>query len=189
MIAEARAILRMSAKNWTDIVVSVMAVAAFVVAVGSFRVSSRALRLSEQQEQRKQPRLFPRLLDSHFESMAEGGRVYSFWLSVGNPTDSDNAIAQIEMHLRYLIDGDVSMTVKLPPSSLGIRDPTNDHPRLITPARIAAHDTASGWCNFVVKPGILSGRTIDGYQIVLTDSHQAETSVDALVVSEKRHAI
>jgi hypothetical protein len=180
--------LRMSAKDLTDIVVAVMAVAAFIVSVGSFRVSSRALRLSEQQEQRKQPRLVPRLLDSHFESLSEGGRVYSFSLSVGNPTDSDNAIAQIEMHLRYLIDGDVSMTVKLPPS-VGVCVPKNDHPRLITPFRIAAHDTASGWCDFILKPSFLSGRRIDGYQIVLTDSHQAETSVDALVVSEKRHAV
>jgi hypothetical protein len=78
MIAEAQAILKMSAKDWTDIVVAVMAVAAFIVAVGSFRVSSRALHLSEQQEQRKQPRLVPRLLNSHFESLTEGGRVYSF---------------------------------------------------------------------------------------------------------------
>lgn len=179
----------MSAKDWTDIVVAVMAVAAFIVAVGSFRVSSRALRLSEQQDQRKQPRLFSRLLDSHFENLAEGGRVYSFWLSVGNPTDSDNAIAQIEMHLRYLIEGDVAMTVKLPALPVSICAPMNDHPRLIMPSRIAAHDIASGWCDFVIKPGILSGRRIEGYQIVLTDSHQAETSVDALVVSEKRHAI
>jgi hypothetical protein len=188
MIAEAQAILRVSAKDWTDIVVAVTAVAALIVALRSFGVASRALRLSEKQEQRKQPRLVPRLLDSHFENLTEGGRVYSFSLSVGNPTDSDNAIAQIEMHLRYLIDGDVSMTVKLPPS-VGICARANDHPRLITPSRIAAHDTVSGWCDFVVKPGILSGRTIDGYQIVLTDSHQAERSVDALVVSERRHAI
>jgi hypothetical protein len=188
MIVEAQAILRMSAKDWTDIVVAVMAVAAFIVAIGSFRMSSRALRLSERQEQRKQPRLVPRLLDSHFESLSEGGRAYSFSLSVANPTDSDNAIAQIEMHLRYLIDGDVSMTVKLPPS-VGISVPKQDYPRLIAPSRIAAHDTASGWCDFVLKPGILNGHRIDGYQIVLTDSHQVETSVDALVVSEKRHAV
>lgn len=187
-MGEAQAILKVSAKDRTDIVVAVMAIAAFVVSIGSFRVSSRALRLSEQQEQRKQPRLVPRLLDSHFESLAEGGRVYSFSLSVGNPTDSDNAIAQIEMHLRYFIDGDVAMTVKLPPL-VGIYVSASDHPRLTTPSRIAAHDTASGWCDFVLKPGILSGRPIDGYQIVLTDSHQAETSVDALVVSEKRHAV
>jgi hypothetical protein len=113
----------------------------------------------------------------------------SFSLSVGNPTDSDNAIAQIEMHLRYLIEDAALMTVKLPPS-VGTCDPAKDSRRwLTTPARVAAHDTVSGWCDFVVKPGILNGRPIDGYQIVLTDSHQAETSVDALVVSEKRHAV
>jgi hypothetical protein len=189
MIADAQAILRMSAKDWTNIVVAVMAVAAFIVSIGSFMVSSRALRLSEQQEQRKQPRLVPRLLDSHFENLPEGGRVYSFSLSVGNPTDSDNAIAQIEMHLRYLIEDAASMTVKLPPS-VGICDPTKvSRRRLTTPSPVAAHDTVSGWCDFVVKPGILSGRPIDGYQIVLTDSHQSETSVDALVVSEKHHAV
>ncbi len=189
MIANVLAILQMSVKDWADAVVAVMAVAAFIVAVGSYRVSSRALRLSEQQEQRKRPRLFPRLLDSHFENLTEGGRVYSFWLSVANPTDSDNAIAQIEMHLRYLIDDDVSITVKLPPSSVRVCASMGDRPRLIAPSRIAAHDTASGWYDFVIKPAMLSGRTIEGYQIVLTDSHQAEASVDALVVSEKRHDI
>jgi hypothetical protein len=189
MIAEAQNILRMSAKDWTDIVVAITAVTALFVALRSLGVSSRALRLSEKQEQRKQPRLVPMLLDSHFENMTEGGRVYSFSLSIGNPTDSDNAIARIEMHLHYLIDGDASMTVKLPPSSVGICDSANDLSRLTTPSRIAAHDTISGWCDFVVKPGILSGRTIDGYQIVLTDSHQANTSVDAFVVSEKRHVV
>jgi hypothetical protein len=189
MIAKAKAILQMSDKDWTDNVAAVMAVAAVIISVGSLWVSSRALRLSEQQEKRKQPRIFPALLDSHFENLTEGGRVYSFLLSVRNPTDSDNAIAQIEMHLRYLIDGYMSMTVKLPLSSGGIRAPMNDQRRLITPSRVAAHDTVSGWCDFIVKPGILSGRMIEGHQIVLTDSHQAETSVDALVVSEKRHAI
>ncbi len=189
MIAEAQAILRASAKDWTDVVVAVTAVAALIVALRSLGVSSRALRLSEKQEQRKQPRLVPKLLDSHFENLTEGGRVYSFLLSVANPTDSDNAIAQIEMHLRYVIEGDVSMIVKLPTSPIGICDRANDHPRLTTPSRIAAHDTASGWCDFVIKPGILSGRAIEGYQIVLTDSHQAERSIDALVVSEKRRAV
>jgi hypothetical protein len=190
MIAEAQAILRTSAKDWTDVVVAVAAVAALIVALISLKVSSRALRLSEKQEQRKQPRLVPSLLESHFANLTEGGRVYSFSLSVVNPTDSDNAIAQIEMHLRYLIDGDVSMTVKLPLSSVDICYPAaTDHPRLMTPSRIAAHDTAFGWCDFVVKPGILSGRTIEGYQIVLTDSHQAETSIEPLVVSEKRHVV
>lgn len=81
------------------------------------------------------------------------------------------------------------MTVKLPPSG-GNRDLTKDNRRCLTPpVRVAAHDTVSGWCDFVVKSGILSGRPIDGYQIVLTDSHQAEKSVDALVISEKRHAV
>lgn len=185
MSAEAQAMLRMSAKTWTDVVVALMAVAAFIVSVGSFRVSSRALRLSEQQEQRKQPRLVPRLLDSHFESLSDGGRTYSFSLSVANPTDSDNAVAQIEMHLRYLIGDGASMTVKLP----ACHPPDDCRGRLTTPSRVAAHDTVSGWCDFRLKPDFLSGRTIDSYRIILTDSHQTETSVDALVVSEKRHAV
>ena len=179
----------MAANDWASIVAAGTAIAAFVVACMSFRISSRALRLSEKQERRKEPRLAPRLLDSYFENLAEGDRVYSFSLSVGNPTDADNAIAQIEMHLRYFIDGAVSMTVKLP-LSVVVGNTANDAlPRLLAPSRIAAHDTVSGWCDFVVKPGILSGHIIDGYQIVLTDSHQAETAVDALVVSEKRHAV
>jgi hypothetical protein len=115
-------------------------------------------------------------------------KVYSFLLSVRNPSDSDNAIAQIEMRLRYLIDGATSITVKLP--SVRMSDPPNsERARFATPSRVAAHDTVSGWCDFIVKADILSGRVIDGYQVVLTDSHQAEATVDALVVSEKRRVV
>ena len=93
------------------------------------------------------------------------------------------------MHLRYLIDGGISMTIKLPLSLNSNCAQATFPPRLIVPSRIGAHDTASGWCDFVVKPGILSGHAINGYQIVLTDSQQTETSVDALVVSEKRTVV
>ena len=176
------------AKSWTDIVVAGMAVAAFIVSVGSFKVSLQALRLSQRQDDRKQPKLSLSLLDSYFESLPETGRLYSFLLSLGNPTDSDNAVAQIEMHLSYVIEDNILMTVKLPPSLADFDSYTNNHPRLRTPFRITAHDTASGWCNFLIAPGVLGGRRVESYQIVVTDSHLAETSVDAFVVSEKRHA-
>lgn len=189
MITEAQAILPMSAKDWTDIVVAVAAIAALIVSARSFSVSARALRLSELQEQRKQPRLVPRLLDSYYKSLCEGVRVYSFSLSVANPTDSDNAIAQIEMHLRYRIDDSVSITVKLTPS-FGIDTSAEDtYRRLTMPSRVAAHDTVSGWCDFVIMPDITNGHIIDVYQIVLTDSHQVETGVDAFIVNEQRRAL
>ena len=91
------------------------------------------------------------------------------------------------MHLRYLLDGDRTMTVKLPalPDS---HTSTGDRVRLLTPSRIAAHDTILGWCDFLVESGILNGRAIEGYKVVLTDSQQAEASVDVHVVSEQRHA-
>lgn len=179
----------MPARDWTNIVVAGAAIAALLVSLRSLRVSSRALRLSEQQERRKEPRLVPRLLDSYSENLAEGDRVYSFSLSVGNPTDSDNAIAQIEMHLRYRVDDFASITVKLSPSVHTCPPASSIRPRLIAPSRIAAHDTISGWCDFIVNLGIVGGHMIDGYQIVLTDSHQGETAVEPLVVSEKRHAV
>ncbi len=179
----------MPAKDWTDVVVAGAAIAALLVSLRSLRVSSRALQLSEKQERRKEPRLVPKLLDSCFEDLAEGDRAYSLSLSVGNPTDSDNAIAQIEMHLRYRIDDSASITVKLSPS-VGTCSPASSiGPRLVAPSRIAAHDTISGWCDFIVKPGIVGGHMIDGYKIVLTDSHQVETAVEPFVVSEKRHAV
>jgi hypothetical protein len=102
---------------------------------------------------------------------------------------SDNAIAQIEMHLRYRIDDSASITVKLSPSVHTRPRANSIRPRLIAPSRVAAHDTISGWCDFIVKPDIIGGHTIDGYQIVLTDSHQGEAAVEPLVVSEKRHAV
>lgn len=178
----------MVTKDWTDIVVALTAVAALVVSAMSLRVSLRALRISEQQERRKEPRLAPKLLDSYFNKSNRVDRVYSFWLSVGNPTDSDNAIAQIDMHLSYHVDDATLVTVKLPP--LNVRDSEHDsRPRLLTPCRIEAHDTVSGWCDFIVKSDLLNGRAIDAYRIVLTDSHHNETAVDPLVVGENPHAV
>ena len=173
-------------KEWTDIVVAVAAIAALFVSLVSLRLSSRALRLSEKQEERREPKLVPRLVDSHFEDLASGDRIYSCLLSVGNPADSDNAVAQIEMHLRYFIDGFTLATVKLP--SAGDQRNTKLS-RLIAPTRIAAHDTVSGWCSFLVKSAILNGRAVEGYRIVITDSHQGEATVEPLVISEKRDAV
>ena len=95
------------------------------------------------------------------------------------------------MHLRYRIDDFASITVKLfaPISAITCPRANSIRPRLIAPSKVAAHDTISGWCDFIVKPDIIGGHTIDGYQIVLTDSHQGAAAVEPLVVSEKRHAV
>src|SRR5690348_14770933 len=124
-------------KEWTDIVVAAAAVVAVMVSLVSLGVSWRALRLSEKQEKRKDPRLVPQLLDSHFEALAGGGRVYSFWLSVRTPADADNAIAQIEMHVSYLLAGATRVTVKLPTSAVS-ETLNGKRPRLAAPIRITA---------------------------------------------------
>lgn len=173
--------------EWTNIAAATTAVAAFVLSIASYRTASRALWISEQQEQRKRPQLFLSLLDSSIHRAPQGESIYSFWLSIRNPTDSDNALALIEMHIRYVIVGGVSLTVKLPTSSGSAL--VGKEARLVIPSRVAAHDTISGWCEFILNPNVINGHTIDGYQIVLTDSHQAETSVEAILVTEKRHAI
>ena len=174
-------------KQWLDIVTVIVAIAAFAVSLASLWLSSRALRLSEKQERRRQPLLIPHLLDSHFEALADGAKLYSFSISVTNPSDSDNAIARVELFLRYYLEDETLMTVRLPVED-GIRGDEEVRGRLSVPARIGAHDTISGWVFFAVKPLVLHGRVVDGYQLALIDTHQSLAKIDISLVGEKRHA-
>lgn len=189
MTTTPQAIFRALIAEWTNVAAAITAIASFFISIASYRTASRALWISEQQERRKQPQLFLSLLESFIERTPQAETVYSFWLSIRNPTDSDNALASIEMHIRYVVASGVSLTVRLPTAPSDGSASKNQESRLKVPSRVAAHDTISGWCEFVLKRNFIDEHTIESYQIVLTDSHQGETSVDVILISEKQGAV
>jgi hypothetical protein len=179
--------MHLELKDWIDVTSASAAVLALLVSLASFRTSSKALRLSEKQDQRKEPQLIAELLTSYFERLPNGGKLYAFSLSVRNPSDSNNAIAMVEMHVRYSLKGANSILVKLPSMS-NASSSDDPQPRLAGPTSIPAHEAIQGWCSFLVAPQLLNGNPIESYHIAITDTHGLDTNVEVLVVNEKKHA-
>lgn len=170
-------------KDWAPLGISIVALLFSFAGIG---FSRRAVRLAERQEERKNPLLVPELREGYFVKRQDDARVYFFLLSVRNPTDSDNAIARIELHLRYLLNSGVPITAKFGPDKPNVF--FDNRIRLHAPHRIGARDTVSGWCDFTIEAAALNGNSIDGYQIVLADSHGTDATVNVLVIHERTHA-
>jgi hypothetical protein len=171
-------------KDLMDTIVAGAAVLALLVSFISLGVSLFTAQLSNKQEQRRHLRLVPHLMDSYFRIISEGDREYSFLLSINNPSDADNSIALVEMHLTYLLPDQTKITVKLP--SRNLARSTGRGIQLETPKRIAAHDTVSGWCHFIIGTESRNGRSFDSFKIVISDTHMAATSVNAALVREEK---
>jgi len=169
-----------------DVTSNILAGFALLLSCVSLYFSWRAQQSVDRQEGRRKLRIRPSLLNGYFEKKPEGhGRVYAFFLSISNPSDADNAVAAVDMHLSYLTTTRVLMTVKL--ASNNEYAPTeirSSGAPLTIPARVAAHDTISGWCYFPIEGSLLEGVQVEGYKIVLTDSHQLESSVEPIIVQE-----
>lgn len=172
--------------TWADIATAVAAWLALILSILSLFVSWRAQRLTERQEERRRPVLVPYLLDGYVRLNKEpAARVYAFLLSVSNPADSDNAVAGMDLHLLYTTQASIQMTVKVrADATLGSSFCDGSAPPLTVPARIDAHQTISGWAYFRIQEAILNGAVIDGYSVVLIDSHGGRATVEPIMVRE-----
>jgi len=175
---------------WTDKVTAIAAGVALLVSFVSLYFSWCAQRLANEQERRRRPQLIPALLNGYFHvDPGSKARIYAFYLSVSNPTDSDNAVASTDLHLTYLTSKNLAMTIKLSQDDTeSIRFVRGPAAHLTVPTHIAAHSTIAGWTYFRVDSAILAGARIEGHRVVLTDSHQSESSVEPINVQEYRHA-
>lgn len=146
----------------------------------SLRLSYRAQALAERQEKRRMPNLLAALLETKARWFRDGRREVSFELSVSNPTDADNAIATIDLRVRYRIDGEeTTLKVRLSPED-GVMP--SGGKKLLAPVPVPAHGTIQGWCNFVTPAGALSNREVQGHEVILIDTHGAATFVPALTI-------
>ena len=166
-------------------------VAAWVAAVFAYltaRRSGRALRLAEQQEARRRPVLVLYLHRGYLRRTEEE-RVYAFMLSVSNPSDSNNAIAQIDLRIEYRAPSNFLAAVNVPavPQDDEMLGGDNNHSRLEIPIRVDAHHTVAGWVFFRVKTALLVDCSIDTYIILTTDSHGERVSIETALVREFVH--
>lgn len=175
-----------AASSWPEIVTAIVAVVALIVSVISLYFSWQALRLENRREMRRQPVLIPLLLNGYVRVDHVGGaRVYAFFISVSNPADTDNTVAELDLRVTYLTRERVQMTVKIgADETLAAEFPQGTPNVFSIPKRISAHDTVSGWCYFRGDAAVFNGVRIEGYSIVLTDSHRAASSVEPILVQE-----
>jgi hypothetical protein len=167
-----------------DVVTAGAAFVAIAISLFSLSYARRALVLAEHQEERRKPNLAAHLIDSNFVEIENGDRIYAVSLSVRNPSDSDNAISNLELHIQYGLDGGLGVIVKIP-SILRVANSEDKRTCLVVPTRISAHNTVSGWSDFLVPAGVRDGRIIEAFELVITDSHQVDLMVDVLVVKAK----
>ena len=167
---------------WTDIATTVAAIAALLISLVSLHYSRKGMALAEAQDRRRQPKLLPEYLAGHFSTdMATGSRTYHVQLAIRNQTDSDNAVARVELNLTYRLPDGTLITARVPASNDGTQGT-----RLPVPQRIGAHETIAGWCAFTVDAAVITGRHIEGYTVELNDSHGQLSNVTPLILSERK---
>ena len=170
--------------KWMPFVAAVAAWVAAIFAYLTARRSGRALRLDEQREARRRPVLFLYLSKGYLRRSDEH-RLYMFLLSVSNPSDSNNAVAQIHLRIKYRTASNFLAAVDVPAV---LQDDEifrgDNHVHLEIPTRVDAHHTVAGWVFFRVKKELLEDCNVDIYVIVATDSHGERVSIETVLVQE-----
>ncbi|MEC4685485.1 MAG: hypothetical protein VST71_07120 [Nitrospirota bacterium] len=164
-------------------------VAAWVAALFAYvsaRTSKRALLLAEQQEKRRQPKLVPYLVDGYHKSISQDQfSIYAFSLSISNPSDIDNSIAQIEFQIAYTTATNAHMVVKVQHDDNPIdRFGGGDIKPFLIPESINAHLTIAGWAFFKIDDILIGNSDIDAYTLIFTDSHGAFSTLEPNMVRE-----
>ncbi len=173
--------------KWVPLAAAVAAWVAAIFAYLTARRAGRALRLAEQQEERRRPILALYIQGAYLRRVDED-RIYMFLLSVSNPSDSNNAIARIDLRIEYRTASNFLAAVDVPSVSQDDEMFGGDsHSRLEIPIRVDAHHTVAGWVFFRVKKALLEDCTVDTYVIVATDSHGGRASIETALVQEFVH--
>jgi hypothetical protein len=169
-------------KDWGPLASALAAWTAVLVSWKNARTAGGNLQLAEKQEQRRRPTLVPYLADGYSEAKGNH-RLLAFSVSLSNPSDTNNSIAQIELALSYTTPTGVFMTMKLPVSVLGSAT-VGDVKLLEPPLKIDAHQSVSGWVFFEIKNELIKGCRLDTYILQFQDSHGHINSLEQAIVRE-----
>jgi hypothetical protein len=168
------------ATAWIAIVISIIAIAVSTYSVWTAR---RSLHLAERQEARRDPKLVPYIAHGYYVRTPDA-RVFAFSTSVGNPTDTSNSLANVELEVRYKTPSGLAATIRLPHDPTLKRHLGERQLNVLEVAqRLDAHSTTAGWLFFEFKDALRNG-AIDGYLIIFQDSHNLPTALAPGIISE-----
>lgn len=167
--------------NWLPALISWIGV---LCTYKSYRLSARAIQLSEKQDERRQP-ILNLYLEKSYRLRTNGDFFYIFLISVSNQSDSDNSIVRIDLKIKYNTVSNLPTAVDIPLVSQHINIPEeNYHSPLDIPTKINAHHTIAGRASFRISADMLKGCSVNSYAIVVEDSHCQQTSIETSLVKE-----
>jgi hypothetical protein len=173
-----------------DVLIAASAIAAWIaLCVGIFSswTAKRALALAREQDSRRRPKLVPYLANAYFVR-TDNSRIFTYSISVTNPSDIDNSLARIELEVSYETNDGLRATIRLPQQPELVSHLRGHRGRVIAaPEGVNAHQAIAGWLLFELKDDLLGGAKIDGYAIILEDSHQIATRLEPGISRELRH--
>lgn len=171
---------------WVAVASAVAAWIAALFAYLSARISKRSLQLALVQEERRKPKLIPYLFGAYYKpAPLDKYSVYAFSISISNPSDIDNAIAFLELQIRYTLPEGTEMTLKVPHDpKLSTNFNDVEHVHFTISESIGAHQMIAGWAFFNIDNRLLIDFDIDSYKIVITDSHGVLNHLEPIIVRE-----
>lgn len=153
----------------------------------SRRIAIRALAISERQEERRQPQLGIYLTNG-YRRLLPDKQLFGFLVSVSNPTDINNSIAQAELQITYTLERDIKAVSRLahnPQLAVAVNGSQANAVNIFSlPARVDAHQTTAGWLLFAVNNAQVGEKTIDSHRIILEDSHGIQADTEPILVTD-----
>lgn len=167
--------------KWIPLGSALAAIASAVYAGMAAARAARSLRLSERQEDRRRPRLTVSLSRGLYRDSGTASH-FAFLLSVSNLSDTDNAVARVDLQICYRTSTNFMCAVDIPSAlardvGLGAEDPRH----LVPPVRVDAHQTVTGWVYFRVDHALLEGCRVDKHRLFIVDSHTARVAIDSIL--------
>jgi hypothetical protein len=181
---------RMSADDFSLPAIASAAAAwiALILSGGSLLVSRKAMKIAQQQEDRRKPLLVPYYRDGFFQRDPDGnGRIYALLLSISNRSDSNNTIAELELRITYSTPDNRQVTLKLRAEAKAEQslEPLS-FPYLAMPQRIDGHQAVICWCHFRLSAHILeSFQRIERYVVGVIDSDVTDATVEPILLSNR----
>ncbi len=168
-----------------EVAANALSVASLLVAIGSAIFAFLAYRLALRQDSRRVPALT--ITDITGYVSYEDGRDIAISAVVANQSDSDNAIARVELRVA-LSRANADSHVRLPLNPdiecfRALRDNT-----LRVPTRLLAHDTVSGWLFFHLSDRVLGDARVERYVVEITDSHGAVKTFEPILLQDFKAA-
>jgi hypothetical protein len=188
LLLESTRVVLQAVTEWFDLT-RALAVAGTCISLVSLYFTWQNRKLALAQEKRRLPRLAPTLVNGYFQDGTDAGRVYAFLVTIVNPTDTNNAVAEAELSITYLTTDRVQMTMKLLPTKPAKTFVKGYNDTLVVPLAVPAHNAVSGILHFQLPKEMLVGRTIDSYQLALTDAQGEVESVVPILVQEYRDEV